>query len=165
MTDVDACRGHDPELPPNLTTRNRAESGEPYRYALNGPSPHARSSHRSTRCRPPPHAAALLSMALKVAHASFEKFQKARLDFACEVLDLADKPYYVDALQAEGALVQLLPLLSDTVGASVAADGGAWRVPTGRCPNRSLSHHAAAAGAVRRSDRRSCGGEARQLHS
>ncbi len=54
-------------------------------------------------------------MALKVAHSSFEKFQKARLDFAVEMLDLAEKPFYVDALQQEGVLVQLKPLLSDTV--------------------------------------------------
>lgn len=54
-------------------------------------------------------------MAQKVAHASFEKFAKARLDFASEVLDLADKPFYVEALESEGALVQLRPLLSDTV--------------------------------------------------
>lgn len=56
-------------------------------------------------------------MALKVAHASFEKFQKARLDFASEMLDLADKPFYVDALQQEGVLTQLKPLLNDTVRA------------------------------------------------
>ncbi len=53
--------------------------------------------------------------ALKVAHASFEKFQKARLDFATEILDLAGKPFYVDALQSEGAIVQLKPLLRDAV--------------------------------------------------
>ena len=53
--------------------------------------------------------------ALKVAHASFEKFQKAKLDFATELLDLAGKPFYIDALQSEGAIAQLRPLLKDSV--------------------------------------------------
>ena len=63
------------------------------------------------RCPPPPPH----PQALKVAHASFEKFQKARLDFASEVLDLAGKPFYVEALQSEGAVSQLKLLLRDSV--------------------------------------------------
>ena len=54
-------------------------------------------------------------MAHRVARASFERFQKARIDFATEMLDLASKPFYIDALRDEGVVRELKPLVSDTV--------------------------------------------------
>ena len=52
-------------------------------------------------------------MAHRVVRSCFEKFQQARMDFVTEAADMASKPHYIDALQEEGIMRQLRPLLND----------------------------------------------------
>lgn len=54
-------------------------------------------------------------MAHRVAHEVFEKYHRARLEFATQVADMASKPHYLESLLDEDAIVQLRRLLADKV--------------------------------------------------